>query len=595
MVGVGLRPASYPANPVAFRQQPTRFWATTLMSPHTAQNSDHNPSAHQNVPPTAEGGRCEPTNNSHTTTPNSASPPTNSRPAAEVIPPKILSTLNEDGSRKWIKPRVSHGRFWTRRRAVAYLLIAIFTLIPYININAKPAILLDIVTRRFTFFGHTFLPTDTLLLALLVVGIFLGIFLITALLGRVWCGWACPQTVYMEFVYRPLQRFFEGAPGHPKKTKGFQGWLQTGGAGTPLKYLTYFIASCFLAHTFLAYFVGVKQLATWVTHSPFHHPTGFLVMAFVTAAMMFDFAFFREQTCLVACPYGRFQSVLLDRQSLIVSYDSTRGEPRGKTGKTLPTNSDSGIALPILSTHNTHNRIGDCVDCRLCVTTCPTGIDIRNGLQMECIHCAQCIDACDAVMTKLSRPTGLIRYSSKSAMAGTKPSLLRPRVIIYPLILTIIFGAFITILVTRDPSYISIRRGTGAPFYTLPTGEIANPVRFSLINRSNTPATYSFASIDEKTRLIIEDTSVTLAPSEGKVIAATVAAQPSMFRNGHYTTKLRVNYSGDDTQEHTKDSDFNMMGPGRTHQIKGTERDEHHESHEAASADNDEHAKEGDK
>ncbi len=495
--------------------------------------------------------------------------------ASDVIPPKVLSTLNEDGSRKWIKPRPSAGRFWTRRRAVAYFLIAVFTLIPYIKINGKPAVLLDIIARRFTLFGHTFLPTDTLLLALLVVGIFLGIFLITALLGRVWCGWACPQTVYMEFLYRPLERLFDGTPGKPKKTTGILGWFQTGGAGKPLKYMTYFLASCFLAHTFLAYFVGIDKLVTWVTRSPFEHPTGFLVMAFVTIAMMFDFTIFREQTCLVACPYGRLQSVLLDRQSLIVSYDRTRGEPRGKAGKALGSHdAAAGISLPVLSFHNTDKRIADCVDCRLCVTTCPTGIDIRNGLQMECIHCAQCIDACDAVMTKLSRPTGLIRYSSKSAMSGEKRKVLRPRVIVYPAILTIIFSAFFTILVTRAPSYISIRRGTGAPFYTMPSGEIANPVRFSLINRSNEEAKYTFESIDPKTKLIVENGVVTLAPSEGKVVPGTIVAPTDIFSNGHYSTQVRVKYTGQGKQEFSKESKFNMMGPGRTHRIKGTEHED---------------------
>ena len=234
-----------------------------------------------------------------------------------MVPPeateRVLPTLNPDGSRRWIRPKLFPGRCWHRRRTVAWGLIAVFTLIPYLSMRGRPLILLDVVHREFTLFGTTFLPTDSMLLMLLLVGVFLGIFLLTAVYGRVWCGWACPQTVYMEFLYRPIERLIEGNttaqerldrhPLHPRRL---------------LKYAVFVACSMFLAHTFLAYFVGVRALAHWVTRSPFEHPVAFLVMAGTTALMLLDFGFFREQVCMVACPYGRFQSVLHDRRSLIV-------------------------------------------------------------------------------------------------------------------------------------------------------------------------------------------------------------------------------------------------------------------------------------
>lgn len=381
----------------------------------------------------------------------------------------MLSTLNDDGSRRWLRPRVSPGKFLSGRRAVAYALISLFVALPLIHLGGTPLILLDIPARRFHILGQTFFPTDTLLLALLVVMAFLTVFWLTALFGRVWCGWACPQTVYMEFVFRPLERLFEGAPGRKPK-----GWLQNSGVRKPLKFAAYFVFSLALAHVFLAYFVSWDLLRLWVIGSPSAHPLGFGVVMAVTAAMMFNFGYFREQVCLVACPYGRFQSVMLDRHSVTVRYDKDRGEPR--TGKR------AAVALPILS--EMPEKAGDCIDCRMCVTTCPTGIDIRNGLQMECVGCAQCIDACDTVMRKVKRPTGLIRYSSLAAMSGERFRFLRPRVVLYPVVLAFLAGLFLFTLANTGIADVTVLRGRGQPFSVLPDGEIENNLRLKLVNRT---------------------------------------------------------------------------------------------------------------
>ncbi len=464
----------------------------------------------------------------------------------------VLPTLNEDGSRHWINPRPSSGKFLTRRRATAIGLIALFTMLPHVTINDKPAILLDLVTRRFTFFGLTLLPNDTLLLALFLVCTFLSIFFITAIFGRVWCGWACPQTVYMEFVYRPIQRFFEGTPGRANKGSF---------VGSPiaklLKYVTYLLISCFLSHTFLAYFVGVDKLRVWVTQSPFEHPTPFFIMLFVVIAMMIDFAFFREQICMVACPYGRFQSVLLDRFSWIVAYDRNRGEPRGK-GKPV-----GDVALNVIQ----DTRRGDCVDCNWCVVTCPTGIDIRNGLQMECLHCTQCIDACDSVMTKLGRATGLIRYASQAELAGDVAKgafKLRPRLIVYPTIVTILLTLGISVLAFRGPLSVSVARGRGAPFSQLPSGVITNAVSIKVINRRETQGSYHLVASPRREgtagHLLFpaETANFVLTSGEARLINTVVEADIASFVNGSMPITISV---VDDSGKTVAERMYNLQGP----------------------------------
>lgn len=375
---------------------------------------------------------------------------------------RVLSTLNTDGSRRWIRPKPAYGKHWHRRRVVAYSLMLLFVAIPYIRVRDRPLILLDLPNREFTLVGTTFLPTDTLLFMLLLLSLVMTIFLLTALFGRVWCGWACPQTLYLEFLFRPIERWVEG---------GRSGSLNLDRQGRHfhsrrlIKYGIYFGLSLFLAHTFLAYFVGVDELAVWVRQSPFEHPTSFLVMAGTTALVFFDFTYFREQTCIVACPYGRLQSVLLDRQSLIVAYDYERGEPRAK-GRVQP------------------EGAGDCIECNACVQTCPTGIDIRDGLQMECIHCTQCIDACDDIMRKVDRPEGLIRYTTQDALRGGTSGWLRPRVVLYPAALLLCLGAFVWAIASRADAEVTLLRGIGAPFSLAAGGEVSNQVRVKVVNRS---------------------------------------------------------------------------------------------------------------
>lgn len=448
---------------------------------------------------------------------------------------RVLSTLNKDGSRRWLRPRVSPGRLLTARRVAAWVLILLFTALPYVRIGGKPAILLDLANREFTFFGKTLLATDTLLLALALLSIFIGIFLLTALLGRVWCGWACPQTVYMEFLYRPIERLFEGR----HYTTGGRAELHP--ARKILKYVAFLFCSMFLAHTFLAYFVGVETLLHWVRQSPFEHPAAFLVMAAVTTLMMLDFAFMREQVCILMCPYGRLQSVLLDRRSLIVSYDPRRGEPRGKRKSKREVQDE---------------ELGDCIDCYRCVTTCPTGIDIRDGLQMECVNCAQCIDACDEVMDKVGKPRGLIRYSSQEAIETGASRILRPRVIVYPLILATtltLFGITLGRKSTFDVTFLRNRNAT----YTQVEDRVRNVVQVKIQNRAEEARTYDVALGTPGATLESPDLPLTLGAGERRSIVLHVEIPSDRFERGRAALPLTVR----DDAGAERSFEVNVLGP----------------------------------
>jgi len=449
---------------------------------------------------------------------------------------RVLATLNEDGSRRWIRPKPSTGKWLIRRRVVAYALMAFYLAFPHLRWNDKPWMLLDLPRREFTFFGTTFLPTDTLLLMLLFVSVLVFIFLLTALFGRVWCGWACPQTVWMEFLFRPIERLVEGGVNASRLLdKNKQHFVPR----RLIKYAIYGVLAVLLGNTFLAYFVGTESLFRWMTQSPFQHPTPFLVMAAVSLGVFLDFTWFREQTCLVACPYGRWQSALLDKQSVIVAYDTTRGEPRGHGAGARP-------------------GLGDCVACNACVNTCPTGIDIRDGLQMECIHCTQCADACDAIMEKVGKPAGLIRYSSQDALAGKPPKFLRTRTVLYPLAFVAFFGAFLLALATRSAADVTLLGPIGAPFTREADGKVVNQVRIKIANRSGAPQQYHIAYLDEPGATLIAPENP-LAVAAGATVTTSVFVVQESFRytNGERRVRFRIEDGGKFQREFT----WRLPGP----------------------------------
>ncbi len=450
-------------------------------------------------------------------------------------PDQVLSTLNPDGTRRWLHPRLSKGKWWKRRRAVAYFLIGLFNALPWIPIGGKPAILLDVVQRDFAFFGVSFRPTETPLLALLLLLIFLGIFYLTSLIGRAWCGWGCPQTVYLEFLYRPLERLVEGKS-YAKGGKVAAQWRKL------LKFGLFTLVSAHLSHTFLAYFVGGPVVLEWSMSSPAEHPVGFSIVWFTTLLMLLDFGWFREQLCTLACPYGRLQAVLLDRNSLIIGYDESRGESRAK--------------MPARKKAAEGQSFGDCVDCSLCVATCPTGIDIRDGLQMECVACAECIDACDGVMEKIGKPTGLIRYASQESLAGRITRWFRPRTIAYPVILTGLLVLFTVQLAGRESGMVQIQRAKGAPFEVMTDGRVRNLVNFRLDNRAKEERRYTI-SLPEGVEGLIPINPVVVAGGQSGMGIVHLYLPREVFEGGKAMVPITISDGVD--FEHLLE--FQALGP----------------------------------
>ena len=382
-----------------------------------------------------------------------------------------LTTINPDGSHYVLHPADVSGRFTFFRRIFGIVLIAVYVLMPWIPINGAPALFFDVENRRFHMFGLTLLTQDLWVFFFAISGLGFVLFFITALLGRLWCGWACPYTVFLEHVFRRIERWIDGdatarrkldrAPSSARKT-----------IRRAVKYALYLIASTAIAHVFISYFVSLPRLYQFMREGPLQHGATFTIIAALTGALYFCFAWFREQFCIILCPYGRIQSALTDDETVVIGYDSVRGEPRGK--KSDP-------------------NAGDCVDCTRCVQVCPTGIDIRNGLQMECIGCAACIDACDDIMRKLKRPKGLVRYDSTKGLEGKKRHLLRPRIFLYAgmgLLGVIALG--FTAFYKAKPVQAEVSRMRGAPFFVDPT-VVRNHYQLRIQNKRNQPVTFQIS------------------------------------------------------------------------------------------------------
>lgn len=385
---------------------------------------------------------------------------------------ETLYTIDQKGRRKWVYSDLIKGAFFRKRALIIYLLMACYLLMPWVVIQGEQALYFDLPHRRFVFFGHAFFATDTFFLFLILSGLALSLFFFTSVLGRAWCGWACPETVFLEFLFRPLERLIEGGPSARLKLDQSPWTLRKIRTKT-IKYILFILASWILASTFLAYFIGRRQLLDMMSGSPLDHPFPFFLTLGQMGIVLFQFGWFREQFCTILCPYARFQSALMDGNSLGVGYDPLRGEPRGK----LRSKNESS---------------GDCVDCGLCIRVCPTGIDIRNGLQLECIHCAQCIDACDSVMSKIGKPPGLIRYDTENQLYGRAGTILRPRIVIYGLLLLLVTGVFITRLYTRKDLEGQILRGAlDIPFTVTAKGEIINHLTLKVQNKGKESHTVS--------------------------------------------------------------------------------------------------------
>lgn len=382
-----------------------------------------------------------------------------------------VTSINEDGSRFFIHPADVRGRFNRMRRLVAGILILVYLSLPWIPINGYPAVFLDVLNRRFHLFGITLAAQDMWLLFFLVSGLAFLLFYVTAFLGRVWCGWACPQTVFLEHVFRRVERWIEGdaqarkkldaAPMNPSKL-----------AKRVLKHGLFLILAAGIAHLFLAYFISIPELWNWMTTSPLEHWSAFVFVFVATLLVYGNFAWFREQLCVVICPYGRFQSALIDDDTLNVAYDYNRGNPPGPAKDP---------------------EAGDCIGCQRCIQVCPTGIDIRQGLQLECIGCAACMDACDEIMDKVKRPRGLIRYASDRNLEGHKTRFLRPRTFLYTALMLLGISVAGFAFRSIEEAVVLATRMPGAPFYVTDT-HVRNQYQVRLVNKTDRQLRFEAAS-----------------------------------------------------------------------------------------------------
>jgi cytochrome c oxidase accessory protein FixG len=440
------------------------------------------------------------------------------------LPPpsrESVTTINPDGSRRFIHAAAVTGFFTRWRTVVNVVLMAIYVALPWITVNGHPAVFLDVAHRQFHFFGLTFVTQDLWLGFFLVSGLAFSLFYVAALFGRVWCGWGCPQTVFLDFARR-IERWCEGDAATRMRLEN----AVLTGAQTMrrlAKYALYGLFSTTLAHVFLSYFVSLPRLYAMITHAPSENWPSFLLVALMTAALWFNFAWFREQFCIILCPYGRLQGALIDKHTMVIGYDERRGEPRGKKGTP---------------------GSGDCIDCKRCVAVCPTGIDIRQGQQIECIGCAACIDACDAIMEKIGRPRGLVRYDSLEGLAGRRTRWVRPRTLLYTAMLALGATAMLLGLGTLRPATVSLLRMQGAPYF-LDGESLRNQFLLRVLNKRNRPETYrvEFVQAPHALRAAGLDAPLTV-PALGEQIRPIALSLPRADFRDELPLRVRILDSG---------------------------------------------------
>jgi cytochrome c oxidase accessory protein FixG len=416
-----------------------------------------------------------------------------------------LATVNEEGKRNWIYPKKPSGRFYNARNIVAVLLLAFFFSGPFITINGNPLLLLNILERKFVIFGVAFWPQDLHLLLFGMLTFILFIVLFTAVFGRLFCGWACPQTIFMEMVFRRIEYWIEGDSAAQIRLNK-QDWNFEKIRKKVTKHTVFYGMAFLISNMFLAYIIGKDQLFEIITDPPSEHAGGLAAMIIFSGVFYGVFAFMREQVCHFVCPYGRMQSVMLDNNSINVMYDYVRGENRASVKDRFQLENRKATLEDLGFSADT--EFGDCIDCYQCVKVCPMGIDIRNGTQLECVHCTACIDACDSVMDKIDKPRGLIRYSSEHAIREGKQKVLTPRVAGYSGILLILLTTFVTLLTLRPDTETTILREPGTLYQELPGDRYSNIYNVKVLNKT-------FEDIPVEIRLITpEGTIVSLGMVE---------------------------------------------------------------------------------
>ncbi|MGN6435526.1 MAG: cytochrome c oxidase accessory protein CcoG [Agriterribacter sp.] len=381
-----------------------------------------------------------------------------------------IATVDERGRRKWVYAHQTKGKLFNIRTWVSWGFFVLFFALPFIQYKGRPLFLFNIPEAKFIIFGQVFWPQDFFIFGLAMITGIVFIILFTAAFGRLFCGWVCPQTIFMEMLFRKIEFWIEGdAPAQKLLNKSF--WTRSKIIKKVSKHLLFFLLAFIISNFFLAYIIGIKELQLIVSEPASQHVGGLLSIIIFAAVFYGVYAFFREQVCTVVCPYGRLQGVLLDRNSMIVAYDYKRGEPRGKFKK--PKAGVAEIPVP-----------GDCIDCFQCVKVCPTGIDIRNGTQMECVGCTSCIDACNKMMDAVGREQGLIRYASENGIAEGKKLRYTGRMKFYTVVLVLLLGVLAALLVSRKDVDGTILRAGGILYQERGKDSVSNLYNIKIINKS---------------------------------------------------------------------------------------------------------------
>ena len=458
-----------------------------------------------------------------------------------------LATADQQGNRRWLHPKKPSGP-WHRRRAwFAFALIVIMFAGPWIRIHGNPLLLLNIIERRFSILGQIFWPQDFVIFAVAMLVFITGIIIFTTAFGRLWCGWACPQTVMMEMVFRKVEYLIEG-DAHDQRALDAAPWNAGKVFKKALKQFVFLGLSFIVGNTLFAYIVGSEKLLAIQFDDPRNHLAGLTFMVLFTLLFYAIFARFREQACTFICPYGRFQSAILDENSMVVAYDHKRGEKRA------PLHRDQSHEQRVASGQ------GDCVACRQCVVVCPTGIDIRNGTQMECVNCTACIDACDTIMDKVGRPRGLIRFASLNNIERGEPQRFTARMKLYAGVLTALVAFFLFLVFTRAAVETTLLRAPGSLFQQTAEGRIQNIYTMKVINKTarNLPVELKLENADGTVRLMGAGPFV--VPKENQAQTSVLIELSPVALTGN-STKLKLGIYANGKRLETVTTGF--VGPRR--------------------------------
>ncbi len=450
-----------------------------------------------------------------------------------------IGTLDEQGKRKWVFPKKPSGKLYKYRKWVSYFLLLLLFASPFIKVNGNQFLLFNIMERKFHIFGLPFWPQDfyLLVLSMLIGVVFITLF--TVAFGRIFCGWICPQTIFMEMVFRRIEYAIEGDRGKQIRLAKMP-WNGEKIRKRALKWFVFFVISFLIANVFLAYLISSDKLIEHIQEGPLENLSTFIALLIFTGVFYFIFASFREQVCIIACPYGRLQGVLLDTKSIVVAYDHKRGE--AENGRKKFRKGEDRAAL----------GLGDCIDCFQCVHVCPTGIDIRNGTQLECVNCTACIDECDTIMEAVDLPKGLIRFASEQNIVKKEKFKFTPRLKGYASVLFILMGILIGMLFLRNDVEATVLRLPGQLYELKDGNRISNVYTFKIINKTTRDITPLIFKLISHTGTIVTmgDKDIIL-PAQGMVQGTLFVEIPSGALTGD-KDKLKIGvYSNDELIETT--------------------------------------------